>query len=108
MGTTTMIAAATLLIFASATSAPAVYAQTSPGATKAAPKAGPTTWDKISGNWTVAKGKAKQQWGKLTDDDLTVIEGRRDVLVGRLQERYGYSKKSADRHVTRWERSYKG
>lgn len=48
--------------------------------------------DEIGGNWKQFKGKAKEQWGKLTDDDMTVIEGKRDQLVGKIQERYGYAK----------------
>lgn len=48
--------------------------------------------DEIGGNWKQFKGKAKEQWGKLTDDDMTVIEGKRDQLVGKIQERYGYEK----------------
>ena len=43
-------------------------------------------WDQIEGNWKQVKGKAKEQWGKLTDDDLDVISGKRDQLVGKLQE----------------------
>ena len=50
--------------------------------------------DEIGGNWKQFKGKAKEQWGKLTDDDMTVIEGKRDQLVGKIQERYGYGKRS--------------
>ncbi|STX14899.1 putative stress-response protein [Klebsiella pneumoniae] len=50
--------------------------------------------DEIGGNWKQFKGKAKEQWGKLTDDDMTVIEGKRDQLVGKIQERYGYEKRS--------------
>jgi uncharacterized protein YjbJ (UPF0337 family) len=54
-------------------------------------------------NWEQVKGRVKQQWGKLTDDDLTWIEGRRDELVGRVQERYGYEKKRAEQEVRDWE-----
>jgi uncharacterized protein YjbJ (UPF0337 family) len=53
--------------------------------------------DEIGGNWKQFKGKAKEQWGKLTDDDMTVIEGKRDQLVGKIQERYGYAKDQAER-----------
>ncbi len=60
-------------------------------------------WDQIAGNWTQIKGEIKTQWGKLTDDDLTVAEGHRDKLVGRLQERYGYTKDEAERQLSRWE-----
>ena len=45
-------------------------------------------WDQIAGNWKQFKGTVKEKWGKLTDDDLEVIEGKKDQLVGRLQERY--------------------
>ena len=56
-------------------------------------------WDQIQGNWEQFKGKAQQQWGKLTDDDMDVIQGKRTELVGRLQERYGYAKEQAEREV---------
>lgn len=45
--------------------------------------------DRIEGNWTQFKGKVKEQWGKLTDDDLDIIAGKRDQLLGRIQERHG-------------------
>lgn len=56
-------------------------------------------WDQIEGQWRQAKGKLRQKWGKLTDDDLDVIGGKKDVLVGRLQERYGMKKDEAERDV---------
>ena len=59
-------------------------------------------WDRIEGNWKEFKGKVKQQWGDLTDDDMTVIEGNRDQLEGRLQERYGYAKDKARQEVNAW------
>jgi uncharacterized protein YjbJ (UPF0337 family) len=59
-------------------------------------------WDRIEGNWKEFMGKAKTQWGKLTDDDLTQIEGKRDELSGRLQQRYGYAKDEADRQIDSW------
>ncbi|HDY3605753.1 TPA: CsbD family protein [Klebsiella michiganensis] len=59
--------------------------------------------DEIGGNWKQFKGKAKEKWGKLTDDDMTVIEGKRDQLVCRIQERYGYAKDQAEKEVTDWE-----
>jgi uncharacterized protein YjbJ (UPF0337 family) len=55
--------------------------------------------DRIEGNWQQLKGKVKQRWGKLTDDDLTVIEGRRDELCGKIQERYGITREEAERQV---------
>ena len=62
-------------------------------------------WDQIVGQWKPLKGKAKEQWGQLTDDDLDVIEGKRDQLSGKLQQRYGYAKEEADRHIDEWEKS---
>jgi uncharacterized protein YjbJ (UPF0337 family) len=59
-------------------------------------------WDQVAGNWKQAKGKVKQQWGKLTDDDLTLIDGKRDELAGRLQERYGYAKDEAEKEIDTW------
>jgi uncharacterized protein YjbJ (UPF0337 family) len=61
--------------------------------------------DTIEGQWTQVKGKVKQQWAKLTDDDLTRIEGRRDVLIGRIQERYGIAQDEAERQIKQFERS---
>ena len=49
-------------------------------------------WDRVEGDWKQMKGKVKERWGKLTDDDLTAISGRRDQLEGKIQERYGYAK----------------
>jgi uncharacterized protein YjbJ (UPF0337 family) len=59
-------------------------------------------WDRIEGNWKTVSGQAKQQWGKLTDDDLTVIKGRREELEGTLQKRYGYAKDKAKTEVDSW------
>ncbi|NIF22792.1 MULTISPECIES: CsbD family protein [Pantoea] len=59
--------------------------------------------DQVSGNWKQFKGKFKEKWGKLTDDDLTVIEGKREQLVGKIQERYGYAKERAEEEVKDWE-----
>jgi uncharacterized protein YjbJ (UPF0337 family) len=56
-------------------------------------------WDQIAGNWKQFKGKAKEKWGQLTDDDLTTIAGKRDQLAGKLQERYGYGKEQAEREL---------
>jgi len=56
-------------------------------------------WDTMKGQWKQFQGKVKQQWGKLTDDDLSVIAGKRDQLVGKLQERYGYAKEQAEREA---------
>ena len=61
--------------------------------------------DTIAGNWKQLKGKVKEQWGDLTDDDLTVIEGKREILSGPIQERYGYTREEAERRVKEWERT---
>jgi uncharacterized protein YjbJ (UPF0337 family) len=55
--------------------------------------------DKAAGQWKQLKGKIKEQWGKLTDDDLTVLEGDAEQLAGRVQERYGIAKDEAERQV---------
>ena len=61
--------------------------------------------DTIKGNWKQFKGKAKEQWGKLTDDELDQVEGKRDQLVGKIQKQYGLSKEEAERQVGDWERT---
>lgn len=60
--------------------------------------------DVLEGKWKQFRGRAKEAWGDLTDDDLDRIEGKRDRLVGTLQERYGWSREEADREVDRWMR----
>ena len=59
--------------------------------------------DQMSGKWKQMKGAVKQQWGKLTDDSLTQINGQRDQLVGKIQEAYGINRDEADRQVRDWE-----
>ena len=54
-------------------------------------------WDVIKGKWGQVKGKAREKWGDLTDDDLDKIAGEKDQLVGRLQERYGWARDEAER-----------
>jgi uncharacterized protein YjbJ (UPF0337 family) len=61
--------------------------------------------DRIQGRWKQLKGKVKEQWGRLTDDDLDVIAGRRDQLLGRIQQRHGLAKDEADRQVRAFEQS---
>jgi uncharacterized protein YjbJ (UPF0337 family) len=60
-------------------------------------------WDRIKGNWREWKGKAKQQWGKLTDDDLDVVDGKREELAGKIQNRYGIAKDEAERQLDDWQ-----
>jgi len=56
-------------------------------------------WDQLAGNWKQFTGSMKEKWGKLTDDDLTVVSGKRDQLSGMLQERYGYAKERAEQEI---------
>ncbi len=56
-------------------------------------------WDQIQGDWKQMAGRVKEKWGKLTDNDMTVMSGQREQLVGVLQERYGYEKKRAEKEV---------
>jgi uncharacterized protein YjbJ (UPF0337 family) len=64
-------------------------------------------WDQITGNWKQFKGKVKEKWGKLTDDDLTTVEGKRDQLAGVLQQKYGYAKTQAEQELDDFARSLK-
>jgi uncharacterized protein YjbJ (UPF0337 family) len=59
--------------------------------------------DIFKGNWKQLKGKIQEQWGKLTDDDLDVAEGKRDQFLGRLQEKYGMAKEEAERQLKDFE-----
>lgn len=56
-------------------------------------------WDQMAGDWKTFRGKIKERWGKLTDDDLTAIGGKRDQLLGRLQKTYGLQKEAAEKEV---------
>ena len=58
--------------------------------------------NRVEGHWRRAKGKVKEKWGKLTDDDLTAINGRRDQLEGKIQERYGIAKDQARKEIDDW------
>ena len=62
-------------------------------------------WDRIEGQWKQMKGSVRERWGKLTDDDLNVIGGKKDQLVGRLQERYGIAKDEAQSQVDEWNKT---
>lgn len=59
-------------------------------------------WTQIEGKWDQFKGKARSQWGKLTDDDLTNLQGKKDQLLGKIVERYGVAKDDAERQVNTW------
>lgn len=64
-------------------------------------------WDRIEGSWKQFKGNVKQQWGKLTDDQLDVVLGKRDQLEGRIQESYGISKDEAAKQLAEWQNRQK-
>jgi uncharacterized protein YjbJ (UPF0337 family) len=59
-------------------------------------------WDQVEGKWKQMRGSVKEKWGKLTDDDLDVIAGKRDKMVGKLQERYGIAKQEAEKQSDAW------
>ena len=59
--------------------------------------------DTIKGNWKQFKGNLKEQWGKLTDDDFDVIDGRREQLLGKLQERQGLAREAAEKRISDWQ-----
>jgi uncharacterized protein YjbJ (UPF0337 family) len=62
-------------------------------------------WDRIQGNWKQLAGRIREQWGKLTDDDLAVIAGRREQFLGKIQQLYGVARDEAERQLAAWERN---
>jgi uncharacterized protein YjbJ (UPF0337 family) len=62
-------------------------------------------WDTVNGNWKQFRGKFKEAWGKLTDDELDVVAGKRDQLIGAIQKSYGIARDEAERQVQQFERS---
>jgi uncharacterized protein YjbJ (UPF0337 family) len=64
-------------------------------------------WNRVEGNWKQMKGKVKEKWGRLTDDDLDVIGGKRDQLEGKIQERYGQARDQVRRDIDDWYGSQK-
>jgi uncharacterized protein YjbJ (UPF0337 family) len=65
-------------------------------------------WDQVEGDWKQFKGKAQQQWGKLTNDDLDVIAGKRTEMLGLLQKRYGHDKERGEKAINDWLNDVKG
>ncbi len=59
-------------------------------------------WERVEGQWNQLKGELKSKWAKLTDDDLRIVGGKKDQLIGKLQERYGVMKDEAERQVNEW------
>jgi uncharacterized protein YjbJ (UPF0337 family) len=72
-------------------------------AASAADKGAKMNDDRMEGNWKQFKGKVKEQWGRLTDDDLDVIAGQRDQLAGKIQERHGVARDEAERQIKDFE-----
>ena len=64
-------------------------------------------WNQVQGNWKEFTGKVKEQWGKLTDDELDQIAGKRDMLVGQIQKKYGLAQEAAEQQVKEFETTHK-
>ncbi len=84
-----------------------VLSQSAPPTTQEAPAAAKETlrkraWDKVSGNWKRFKGSVRQRWGKLTHNEIQQAQGRREVLNGFIQSRYGIDREAADRQIDDW------
>ena len=62
-------------------------------------------WDRVQGNWKQFSGKVKEKWSELTDDDLGALDGRREQLEGKIQERYGYGKDQVRKDIDDWLRT---
>jgi len=76
-------------------------------ATTSTQRANKMNWDQVQGKWKQFKGQAQQKWGNLTSDDLDIVDGKREELVGKLQERYGIVKEDAEKQVKEFEASCK-
>lgn len=61
-----------------------------------------TNWEQIAGKWKQVRGEAKKKWGELTDDELMQVEGNRDILVGKIQEKYGITKEDVNKQIDEW------
>lgn len=59
-------------------------------------------WNQIAGAWKQVRGEVRKQWGKLTDDDLEQIKGQRDLMIGKIQQRYGIAREEAERQIDEW------
>ena len=63
-------------------------------------------WNQVQGDWKQFRGKVKEQWGKLTDDELDQIAGKRDILSGKIQKKYGIAQEEAEKQVKDWEKTH--
>jgi uncharacterized protein YjbJ (UPF0337 family) len=75
--------------------------------TRSPSKGNTMNWEMIEGNWKLFKGRVKEKWGKLTDDNLDSIAGKRDQLAGKIQETYGITKDQAELQVKAFEQVHK-
>lgn len=75
----------------------------SPEGTESSADAG--AWERLVTNWNQARARLQMQWGRLTDDQLAVIEGRRELLLGQMQQSYGIDRAEAERQLADWERA---
>jgi len=61
-----------------------------------------TNWEQIAGKWKQVKGEAKKKWGELTDDELMQVNGDREILAGKIQEKYGIAKEDVNKQIDEW------
>lgn len=59
-------------------------------------------WEQVAGKWKQFSGQVKKKWGNLSDDELMQVNGRRDVLVGKIQEKYGVAREEANKQIDEW------
>jgi uncharacterized protein YjbJ (UPF0337 family) len=59
-------------------------------------------WEQLAGQWKQVKGEARKKWGKLTDDELMQVDGNRDILAGKIQEKYGIAKEDVNKQIDEW------
>lgn len=64
-------------------------------------------WDQIEGTWKQFSGSARERWGKFTDDDIQTLTGKKDHIVGKIQERYGIAKEEAEKQADAWSQALK-
>ncbi|MGH8604351.1 MAG: CsbD family protein [Gammaproteobacteria bacterium] len=62
-------------------------------------------WEQVRGHWKLLKGTVKQKWGNLTKEEINIVEGKREELIGRLEAKYGYTKEKAEAQADAWARN---
>jgi uncharacterized protein YjbJ (UPF0337 family) len=63
-------------------------------------------WDQIKGKWHEVKGSIRAKWGELTDDEIEELDGNREKMVGKIQQKYGVAKEEAEKQVDEWTKSH--